>query len=163
MPLSSVFSCLLVILLHFYTFGCSTVIDSTKLDKLAIMLSGICLVHCLVVPIVMTLLPILSISALVDDVLFHQLVLWVVLPISALALIIGCRKHRKPLIIASGVIGLSILVVVAFLGHSVLGETYEKVATSVGGLVLAFSHYLNYRECQAITCTSSNCSSDHHH
>jgi len=37
------------------------------------------MVHCLIAPIVITLLPIFSFSAMVDDLLFHKLLLWVVL------------------------------------------------------------------------------------
>lgn len=138
-------------------------IKSTTLDKLAILLSGVCLLHCLVLPIALTVLPILSINLLVDDALFHQLILWLVVPISTIALFTGCLKHRNFAIISSGAAGMVTLVFVALWGHDLLGEFYEKVATSIGGLILAYSHFLNFRGCQALTCSDKNCNSKHHH
>lgn len=119
--------------------------------------------HCLLTPILVTLLPIFSLSAMVEDVLFHKLMLWLVLPSSFVALLIGCRKHKRWTIALSGLVGMSILIVVAFFGHDILSIKTEKAVTTLGGLVLAFSHYLNYRACQSITCSSANCSTEHHH
>lgn len=136
---------------------------STTLDQAAILLSGVCLVHCLLTPVLITLLPIISLSVMVEDLLFHQLMLWIVLPTSAVALFLGCRKHKLFSIAATGVVGMLILVSVAFYGHEWFGLMGEKVATSVGGLILACSHFLNYRACQSITCNERNCATAHHH
>lgn len=136
---------------------------STTLDQAAILLSGVCLVHCLLTPVIVTLLPIISLSVMVEDLLFHQLMLWIVLPTSCVALFLGCRKHKLFSIAATGILGLLILVSVAFYGHEWFGLVGEKVATSVGGLILACSHYLNYRACQSISCDDRNCSTEHHH
>lgn len=136
---------------------------SLQLDKFAILLSGVCLVHCLLAPIILTLLPIISLSVMVEDMLFHQLMLWIVVPTSLVALFIGCRKHRRWLIALTGALGIAVLFAVAFLGHDILTLNGEKLATGAGGLILAFSHFLNYRACQSITCDNSRCSLEHHH
>lgn len=138
-------------------------IRSTSLDKFGIFLSGVCIVHCLVTPIAVTLLPIITLSSFVEDVLFHKLMLWLVLPTSCAALFIGCRKHRDLLIAGTGIAGMLVLTIVAFYGHDLLSETGERVASTVGGLILAFSHYLNYRACQKIVCKDEACASLHHH
>ena len=140
-----------------------TMIRSTTLDKIGIFLSSICLLHCLVTPIAITLTPILSLNSFVEETLFHQLMLWLVLPTSCIALFIGCRKHRDLLIACTGILGMLILIIVAFYGHDVFGRSGEKIATSVGGVILAFSHILNYRACQARTCEADDCGSKHHH
>lgn len=119
--------------------------------------------HCLLAPVLLTLLPILSISAFVEDLVFHQLMLWLVLPTSAVALVLGCRKHRKPMILITGAVGMLMLIIVAFWGHSIMMVSYEKVATTAAGLLLAFSHYLNYKACQDLICNDQNCQTDHHH
>ncbi len=136
---------------------------SGNLDKFAIILTGVCLLHCLAIPVFLTLAPIISISSFVDDLLFHQLMLWLVVPSSAIALYVGCRNHRNTSILISGGVGLLLLFTAAVLGHDILSSRQEKIVTILGGLVLAFSHYLNYRACQKITCSSKNCSSEHHH
>lgn len=136
---------------------------STSLDKFAIALSGVCLVHCLIAPVLVTLLPIFSMTAFVEDLLFHKLLLWLVLPTSVIALFLGCRKHKQWLIVGTGVLGMAILVAVALFGHEWFGHTGEKIATSVGGLVLALSHYFNFRACQSNTCADADCATQHHH
>lgn len=138
-------------------------IKSTHLDRVAILLSGVCLVHCLVTPILITVLPIITLSALMEDIIFHQMMLWIVLPTSCLALFLGCRKHKLLSIAGTGFLGLAILVAVAFFGHELFGLAGEKVATSMGGLILAYSHFLNYRACQSISCSDNNCATQHHH
>lgn len=138
-------------------------ITSRKLDKLAVALSGICLIHCLVVPIALTLLPIASINTLSEDIIFHQLMLWLIIPTSTIALFLGCRKHKRATIIVSGITGLCILIFAAIAGHEWLSISAEKGMTVAGGLILALSHIFNYRACQATTCASPNCEIDHHH
>jgi len=120
-------------------------------------------VHCLVAPIALTLLPIFSLGALVEDIVFHQLMLWIVVPTSLVALFLGCKKHRRWPIALCGAVGIVTLFLVAFLGHDYLTIGAEKAMTTLGGLVLAFSHYLNYRACQSIKCNSSKCTQEHHH
>ncbi len=136
---------------------------SAQLDKFAVLLSGVCILHCLIAPIIFTLLPILSISAFWEDLVFHKLMLWLVLPTSTLALLIGCRKHRGWAILGTGFVGMAVLVFVAFAGHDILSSLHEKVLTSAGGIILAISHVMNYRACQSIRCNDRNCSSAHHH
>ena len=141
----------------------NNLIKSTTLDRLSIVLSGICIVHCLLTPIALTILPIFALSSFVEDILFHQLMLWLVLPSSSIALFIGCRKHRNFSIAASGILGMLVLVLVAFLGHQIISPTLERILTSVGGLILAYSHFLNYRACQTQPCEDDNCPTEHHH
>lgn len=138
-------------------------LKSTSLDKFAILLSGVCLLHCLVAPVLVTLLPIITMSAFVEDLLFHQMMLWLVLPTSVVALFLGCRKHKRVSIAGTGALGMAILVAVAFFGHEWFGITGEKVVTTSGGLVLAISHFLNFKACQSVTCADRNCATKHHH
>ena len=138
-------------------------IQSTTLDKFGIILSGVCMVHCLIAPVIVTLLPILSLNVLAEHLLFHTLMLWLVLPTSCIALFLGCRKHKKMSILATGILGMSILVATAIFGHDLFGERSEKIVITIGGMIIALSHYLNFRACQSITCSSKNCSAEHHH
>lgn len=136
---------------------------SSKLDKLAVALSSICMLHCLLAPLLFTLMPILALNVFWEDLLFHQLMLWLVLPTSAIALAIGCRKHRDWLILGTGVLGMLMLIAIAIAGHDMLSSWQEKLATSIAGLTLAVSHILNYRACQNQPCADQNCASKHHH
>ena len=138
-------------------------INSPALDKFAIFLSGVCVVHCLITPIAITMLPLFLANSLLEDVLFHKAILWFVLPTSCIALFIGCRKHRDLLIASTGIVGMLLLVLIAFFAHDVLTPLQEKTATSVAGLILAASHLLNYKACQEQPCDDEQCATNHHH
>lgn len=138
-------------------------LSSTSLDKFAVFLSGVCVVHCLLTPIILTVLPVIAASAFIEDVLFHQAILWLVLPTSCIALFIGCRKHKDLVIAGSGILGMLLLIFVAFFAHDLLTSLQEKIATSVAGLILAYSHLRNYKACQNQACDDDNCSAVHHH
>ncbi len=129
--------------------------NRSRLDKIAVVLSSICLVHCLALPFLLTLLPITQ-GAFIDEALFHFLMLTVILPVSLLALGIGCRKHKDVLTIVLGVLGLGILTLTALFGHDWFGLTGERLVTSLGGLILAGAHIQNFRVCR-----TNNCPHDH--
>ena len=136
-------------------------IQSTTLDKIGLFLSGVCLLHCLITPIVVTLIPILSLSLSIEHIMFHTIMLWLVVPTSCIALFLGCRKHKKASIVIIGAAGMLVLISVALFGHDLYGHDNEKVVTTIGGLIIAFSHYLNYRACQSIVCPSNHCATHH--
>lgn len=125
------------------------------LDKAAVVLSGICMLHCLALPVLLTIFPIINIS-LIDEATFHVVMIVFILPISLIALAIGCRQHKDILTIILGVIGLGILIITAIYGHTLFGLTGERLVTSLGGVILALAHIQNYR-----CCRSDNC--DHEH
>ena len=121
-------------------------------DVLSISLSGICLIHCLVFPLLAILLPILS-TTILEDELFHKVLLVFVLPSSVLALFMGCRKHKRKMFLIVGFLGLGVLSFVAFFGHSLLGEIGEKVFTVFGGIIIAYAHFKNYMSCKDYKCS----------
>ena len=124
-------------------------------DKAAISLSLPCSIHCLAMPLAVVLLP--SIAALpLEDEAFHLWVLYAVVPISAYALTMGCKRHKRYRVLLLGVIGLFILATTALLGHETLGEAWEKTLTVLGTSIIALGHLWNYRLCQHHT--SCECS-----
>jgi len=125
-----------------------------RLDALAILLSGVCLLHCLALPLLLTVFPIINVHLLSDKV-FHMLMLVFILPASLIALLIGCRLHKDKITMVLGAFGLGILAMTAFFGHHLFGLTGERIITSFGGLVLASAHIQNYRCCRRDNC-------DHH-
>ncbi len=125
--------------------------DSTALDRMAIILSGTCMVHCLVLPILITLFPIIQ-GSLLEEENFHALFLLLVLPTSVAAIFIGCRKHKNLLTAVLGVSGLLLLILAAFWGHHWVGLTGERIMTTVGGAVLSLGHLSNYRHCRSVNC-----------
>lgn len=115
-----------------------------KLDRAAVCLSGLCLLHCLALPLLLALFPLLGHVFMAHET-FHQLILVVVLPTTTLALGSGYRRHRRRSVLALGVVGLAGLIVAAFTIHRLGAEEWERAATIAGGLVLAVAHGWNFR------------------
>lgn len=110
-----------------------------RLDGLAMSLSGLCLVHCLALPVLALSLPILGAFAEAEWV--HWLFVAFAVPVSMLALFSGSGRTPWTLI-AMAVVGLNLLVAGA------AGWPYhdwETPLTVAGGLVLAGAHAINWR------------------
>lgn len=119
----------------------------TLLDKSSISLSLLCAVHCLALPIITVMSPALTGSVIADE-SFHRWLVLVVLPLSLVALFMGCKQHKGRVVLSLGISGLLLLVFTALFGHDVFGELGEKIATVVGAGMIAIAHYRNYRLCQ---------------
>ncbi|MBQ0719562.1 MAG: MerC domain-containing protein [Gammaproteobacteria bacterium] len=122
-----------------------------NIDKVAISLSLICTVHCLLLPLAFVLLPALAANTFADERL-HQWMLLAVLPTSLIALTMGCRQHLKFSVMAMGLTGLCILTLATFMGHDLLGETGEKIAILMGASLIALGHLRNHTLCKRLQC-----------
>lgn len=122
-----------------------------RLDGVAVFLSGTCMVHCLVLPMLVTLFPIAQ-GSLLDEQYFHLIMLVLILPTCLVALTIGCSKHKDLTTMTLGAIGLLTLTITAVFGHQLFGFLGERVATTFGGVILASAHIQNYRCCRKVDC-----------
>lgn len=146
------------------------------LDRAAVCMAGLCLVHCLLTPVLLVVLPIIGTTFFVHE-SFHLWMILLVIPTTSVSIFLGCRKHKEYTIgILSG-IGMTLLVLALFIGHPV-GEGHshghdhghvhnhtqygsgggigtEAILTTLGGLFLAGAHIRNYRLCRKAQC--------HHH
>ena len=121
--------------------------STINLDKIAVYLSVLCVVQCLLLPVSALLLPTLSLIPLADE-WFHSLLLFFVIPTSVFAMALGCKKHKSYNIIFYGLIGLGILIVSAIWGHELFGENGELVFTLIGTSVLSYGHIKNQKLCK---------------
>ena len=120
-------------------------------DKTAISLSALCLVHCLLVP---SFLVFLSgyVSLSYNNELIHYAILFIAIPVSLYALITGVRNHKSFSFLYLGLIGIISLILAVTLGAQIWGEVGEKALTTVGALLVAISHFKNYRLCREVEC-----------
>ncbi|WP_158966216.1 MerC domain-containing protein [Paraglaciecola sp. L3A3] len=114
-------------------------------DRSAITLSTLCMIHCLVLPIILILLPTLTSIAIFSDERFHTWLLYGVLPISAFAVVSGYFHHRNWFVVLITSMGMSILLLVAFLGHAVFGDTGEVAMSVIGSILVAYGHIRNFK------------------
>ncbi|GAB4556084.1 MAG: hypothetical protein Tsb0013_18910 [Phycisphaerales bacterium] len=142
------------------------------LDALGIGLSALCMVHCLALPALLVALPQLS-SVMGLDHSFH-VVLAVVLPlIAGLALVQGYLRHRVPMTLVLGGLGLAFVWLALAVpgcetcthdhaGHehahaaapAIFGLPLHNVVTSVGSILLISAHAMNWRACRSGPCKS---------
>ncbi|HRO31802.1 MAG TPA: MerC domain-containing protein [Brevundimonas sp.] len=110
-------------------------------DGVAIGLSGLCLAHCLALPLAASLLPIAGAWAEAEWV--HGLFVAVAAPVSLWTL--GRSRSRNLAVVALAVGGLALMVAGAagFPSHEA-----ETPLTVAGGLLLALAHGLNWRRRQ---------------
>ena len=126
-------------------------LKSERLDGAAVFLSATCMVHCLVLPMLVTLFPIAQ-GSLLDEQYFHLIMIVLILPTSLVALTVGCSKHKDPTTLILGTVGLLTLTVTAIFGHQLFGFLGERIATTIGGVILASAHIQNYQCCRKVNC-----------
>jgi hypothetical protein len=111
-----------------------------RLDVSALSLSGLCLVHCLLLPMVAAFVPALVVVSHAEWV--HTAFLLVALPTTGLALWSVNRHHRPPLgLLALASMGLVCLL----LGALDWPAGYEEQITVAGSLLLVTAHVWNWR------------------
>ncbi len=110
------------------------------LDRLALFLSGLCLIHCLALPFALLLGPVLSGWLLETETTVHWFLWAMALPISALALSRGTRRHGRTSILWLG--GLGLVMMFAGVSH-ILGDEAEIALTVIGVLALLTAHLIN--------------------
>jgi hypothetical protein len=109
------------------------------LDRFAIGLSSLCVIHCLVPPLLLLLLPAVSLSFALPA-SFHIWMLLVAIPVSVLALRSGHRHHKQILPIFAAVFGLGLL---GFGVIFIITAKLELLVTVAGALCLAGAHFWN--------------------
>ena len=127
-------------------------IDAQKVsDKVSIGISALCLLHCLLFPSFMILLS-SFISVSLNSELIHYMLLFLVVPVSSFALIVGLNNHKNSFIFFIGLSGLAILVSALFIELSIKTISGEILLTIIGSILITFSHYKNYKFCDHLEC-----------
>lgn len=116
-------------------------------DGFAIGLSSICIVHCLVMPLLLVLFPSSLVSFFADESV-HRLAVFFAVPISVFALTLGCGSHKRFWVLTMGVVGISLLLLPLFLPN----EATEKLLTVSGAMLIAVSHLMNMKICRSLDC-----------
>ena len=112
-------------------------ISTKRLDRIAMGLSGLCLIHCVTTAVLLGLLA--SAGGLLGRPIVHEVGLTLAMIIGAVALGRGVREHGFVLPAMVGLLGLSLM------GYALtLREGgHEPLFTVAGVMVLALGHRLN--------------------
>jgi hypothetical protein len=109
------------------------------MDRMAIALSGLCVVHCLASAVLVTLLA--SAGGLLVAPVIHEVGLSMAIMLGIVALGRGVMEHDFMMPSAVGSLGLGVMAGALTMEHGVAETAY----TVVGVLILALGHDLNRR------------------
>jgi MerC mercury resistance protein len=114
--------------------------NNNKLDKIGICVSLLCAVHCAMLPLIITLLPLIGFKFLANE-YFEMAIIASSLLIGYTSLRGSYRKHynSKPLIIITQ--GFMVI----FIGKIFVATHYEWLFLTAGGLLIATAHFYNSR------------------
>ena len=113
-------------------------IPAPRLDRMAIGLSGLCLVHCLATTILLALVA--SAGGIIGAPWIHEVGLSLAMVMGAVALGKGIFDHGYTLPAAVGGLGLGVMAGALTLPH----DGSEAVYTMLGVAILALGHRLNH-------------------
>lgn len=118
-------------------------------DRIGLLLSGLCAIHCLVTPLLILSLPLLAEKFASPWV--HIVMALFVVPVGLFAFWSGYRHHQKNHILALGFAGLALIGSAAVGPHLWFGFLGDDLMTVIGSGLLICAHLLNRRACQCHT------------
>ncbi len=110
-----------------------------RIDRWAIGLSGLCLVHCIASAVAVAVLA--SVGTVLLDPIFHEVGMSIALLLGVVGLGRGIVTHGFMLPASIGGLGLGVMAGSLFLGHENGGTLYSIL----GVLIVALGHDLNRR------------------
>ncbi len=111
-------------------------------DRIGIILSGACIIHCMVFPLISASVLIAGVGLGTED-LTHRVLFLLLAATGLLAFIPGMRKHKDKRVLAVAGIGFIIISCVA-----VMGDTYfshGSLVNIIGSLFLISAHLWNHK------------------
>ena len=112
--------------------------STNRMDTGAILLSAVCVAHCLAMPLLLTLGPLLSVSWISEQ-FFHWTMLLLALPLSLVGLWRGFIRHASWWVPALGAVGLGMMAYDLLPDH----DSHVHGLTLAGVLLVGLAHGLN--------------------
>lgn len=110
-----------------------------RLDRLGVVLSGLCALHCLAGLLLVAGLGLGGGVLLAPEI--HRVGLALAIAVGSITLVLGVVRHGDPVPLQVGAAGISFMAVALFVGHG----TAEGVLTIMGVALLAWAHVRNLR------------------
>jgi hypothetical protein len=123
-------------------------------DQIGIWTSALCVIHCLVTPIVLSLSAV-SAHFLPSEERTHRSLAVVIATLGALALVKGYRSHRSLRVLLIMIAGLSCIFAGAYWGDRLPSHRVEVLITLIGSGFMITAHRLNHTFCRECNCSHS--------
>ncbi len=120
-------------------------------DRLGILVSSLCLVHCVALPVLLACLPFIGLHFVPDESI-HLALTYLAVPVGALALLPGLRRHGQSWVLLLGVAGVALMLGGHFFHEA---PALEQAVTGGGGALLVLAHLYNLRysrRCDGLSC-----------
>lgn len=116
-------------------------------DRVGVSLSGICVAHCLALPVLLASVPLWPFADRLHAWL-HPVFAVLLVPTTAAAAWYGWREHRQQPVLWLFGAGLMVILAAGAVGHDVPGGTVETSLTLAGSALLVTGHWRNWRTCR---------------
>jgi hypothetical protein len=128
--------------------------QNVVLDRMGIWTSSICAVHCLLLPILLPLAPLVA-SSVFAEVWFERMILTFSILVGFAALFVGFHKyHRQLYPLYSLALGGLI-----YWNKDIFGHEYEPFTIAIGAFLIAAAHVTNMRLCSSCKTCEDECGS----
>ncbi len=123
--------------------------SSSAADRFGMALSGICLVHCLALPLLVPMLTVVAshFAFNLEHEALHLVLALLIVPTTCFAAWNGYKHHGSMGVVALLIGGAVVITLAALLGEQFPSEFYETTITTAGSLLLITGHWQNRRQC----------------
>lgn len=108
---------------------------AARLDLYAVGLSTLCVLHCIALPLFVSLMPVVAQAA--ESELVHRILVVAAVPVSLRVIWKTRPVHGNRLFVGAALVGLVLLLLAAFMEAA---EAYEEPLTVAGGVLLGSAH-----------------------
>jgi MerC mercury resistance protein len=120
---------------------------AVHLDTMGAGVSGLCLVHCVSMPLIFAFAPTLA-HFIPGDEAVHRLLAFLVVGAGLPSFVIGYQKHKKWAALVLGLAGMSIVLGALVFGDSFTSHVVDVSITMLGSLLLTSAHLVNRTFCR---------------
>jgi hypothetical protein len=123
-------------------------------DQLGIWTSALCVVHCLLTPVVLSLSAV-SVHFLPSEERTHRILALSIAAFGAIAILTGYRHHRRASVPSLMAIGLGFIFGGAWWGSHLPSHAAEVAITLLGSVFMIAAHKANHTFCLNCSCRDS--------
>jgi len=120
---------------------------SLQSDRLGIIASALCFIHCILTPVVLSLSAVWA-HYLPSEEKFHRVLAVLIAGIGCFAIIGGYRRHRRSRVLFMMCTGLCFIFAGAYYGDHLPSHLAEVATTLVGSCLMIVAHLTNHTFCR---------------
>jgi hypothetical protein len=125
------------------------------IDKVGMFSSATCAVHCMLLPFLISILPLYGLSFIVNE-SFEIIMLMASITLAILSLCLGYKTHKNKKMFFLFSAGISLILLGRFAHENNWGFS-SIVILFIGGLLISGSHFVNNKLCKSCnSCSMEN-------